>query len=111
MSPATFRGVAIGLWALAGLAFLADALLPHAGKFHVFAPWLLAVAVGCTVFFPAEYVRPRGDNQKILWFAGLILALGISFVMIRGGTGRSFLFVLLTILAVVVLTFPKKNPA
>lgn len=110
ISPATFRGIAIGLWVLSGLAFFADALLPHAGQFHVFAPWLLAASVAWTALMPAEHAGPQQGNQNILWLAGLLLACTISFVIIRDGTGRSFLFIAFSGLAALVLALPKRNP-
>lgn len=111
ISPATLRGTAIGLWVLSGLAFLADALLPHAGQFHVFAPWLLAAAVLTTVWLPQGLTTAPLRNQRIFWFVGLVLALAISFTIIRDGTSRSLIFVILTSAVVITLSFPKKSSA
>ncbi|TSC63422.1 MAG: hypothetical protein G01um1014106_501 [Parcubacteria group bacterium Gr01-1014_106] len=122
-SPATLRGIAIGLWILTGLVFLADALLPGIGRLPTLAPWLLAASVAWTAVIPQRESAiihdstsrsertPRPQPSRALLLIGFAFALAISFTIVRDGTNRSFLFGALTAGAALMLWFPKKNPA
>ncbi|MDP3685888.1 MAG: hypothetical protein Q8R32_03590, partial [bacterium] len=83
--PTIFRGIAFGLWTLTGLSFLADALLSGAGRFSSIAPWLLAASVAWTALIPVHGQRPRANQSLLLTLFGLVLALAVSFTIIRDG--------------------------
>lgn len=105
----TLRGVTTGLWTLAGLTLLTDALLPGVGRFHVLAPWLLAASIGWTVIIPNRENPPLLHTSRLLRFAGFALALAASFVLIHAGDHRSFLLVGFTGFAVLLLAAVRRH--
>jgi len=106
------NGIALGLWILAGLAFLTSALLPGSAVGHALGPLLLAGAIGWTALTSSVRGSERASVQEtrtprfrwwLLLLFGVLLAVGISLTIIRTGDQRSFLFAGFAALCAVVL--------
>ena len=91
------RGIAIGLWILAGSAFLFDVLLPRSTGGGILGPGLLAAAVVSTALLklPASDRKPVEPERRriVLTLLGIALVFGTAFAVISEGDRRSFLYV------------------
>lgn len=109
LPPSVFHGVAIGLWALAGLSYLVRALLPGSAAQGIAGPLLLAAAVAWTALLPTSAAaRPAGAPPRrlpvLLLLLGGLLAAGTALAIVSEGDRRSFLFIGFTVVAVLTLT-------
>lgn len=97
------RGVTIGLWILAGLAFLLDVLFSRSSGGEMLGPGILALAAAWTALLaPTASGQRTGASRPILHvLLGTVLALGTAFAVIHEGDRRSLLYVaLVTVFAV-----------
>lgn len=110
------KGAALGLWALAGLAFLLHALFPGSTGGTVLAPVLLAAAVAVTGIAATNASRkhPVLAVRKHLVFTHIVAALVaflIALTIVAEGDRRSWIFVGGTTLLVAVLAWPHGSRA
>lgn len=111
------KGAALGLWILAGLAFLLHALFPGSTGGTVLAPVLLAAAVAVTGIAAAKrdsYKHPMSvhDTHRMFVVVGAsVLALLIALTIIAEGDRRSWIFAAATTLLVAVLAWPHGSGA
>lgn len=121
------RGAALGLWTLAGLAFLLAALFPSSAGARVLGPALVAVAVAWTALVPrgtraqrthlhssgyGEQARRRVPSGRALGLVALatLLALALAITIVREGDRRSFLYAAFTAVIALVLAYPSREP-
>lgn len=108
--PPLIRGIALGLWILAGLAFLLGALLPGSAGGDLLGPVLLAAAVGWIGLMPsAQTTRDMPARRAFLVLLGVALAFGIALTIVRNGDRRSFLFVAFTALVAAALAYGARH--
>ncbi len=105
----TRQGVSLGLWVLAGLAFLLRALFPGSTGGTLLAPILLAAAVAVTGIGASRAfktpISSSGKHRLLAAASAAVLALLVSLTIIREGDRRSWVFVAVTALLVFVLTW------
>lgn len=107
--PSVARGVAVGLWTLAGLSYLARVLLPDSSVQGLMSPALLAVATTWTAIavpFNANEHASRLSRtvRALLILLGGLFALGTSVAMIAEGDLRSYIFIAFVTGIVLALT-------
>ncbi len=99
MSSELRRGIALGLWILAGLAFLVSALFPLSAGAGTAGPLLLALAAGGTALTSPSsafgYLASRRFSlpAMVVRVVVLLFVLGIALTIIRDGDRRSFWYV------------------
>lgn len=105
-------GIALGLWILAGLAFLAEAVLPGSVATRTVGAVLLAAAVLATALAlpPTDAARKhlvfaRGKHQVFARLGAAALAFLIALTVVREGDTRSWLFVSVVALLAVLLAY------
>lgn len=103
------RGVAIGLWTLAGLAYVVRAITPGTAVDATVGPLLLSAAAVWTALLGRssppgpERNAPQGISRYILLALGGLCALGIAIVSLPTGDQRSFLYIAYTALIATLL--------
>lgn len=105
MTSGVERGIAIGLWILAGLAFLLAAFFPGSFGRGILGPSIGALAIAWTALLPSTPFPLRRSERRsiVLVLLGGFLAFGIALFVIRDGDRRSFLYVAFTAVAALAL--------
>lgn len=109
MSSDVLRGVALGFWILAGLAFLSSALFPGSTGAQLLGPSFASMAAVLTALSPRRSSPVVGHaspgRDRLLGVLGAMLTLAITLVIVREGDQRSWLFVIYAAAAAILFGF------